>query len=93
MGNLDLVGLDSKLESAIISGDGDRMAAATEAIVTAYPAIRAELTELRALLEMAQPFVAAQAGAEHMLEGFGKRQRRPIDALLERVNAAVLGAK
>lgn len=61
------------------------------ALHNAYPAITAELTELRTLLEMAQPFVAAQAGAEHMLEGFGPRKRRPIDALLERVNAAILG--
>ena len=44
---------------------------------------------LRTLLEMAQPFVESQAQAERMLDGFGKKQRRPVDELLERINSAI----
>ena len=45
--------------------------------------------ELEFLLEVTLPYIEAQAGAEHMLDGFGPRQERPIDKLVERITYVI----
>ena len=59
----------------ITGGDGTANAAIFEAA--------ARLAELRRLVELAEPIVWAQHGAEHMLDGFRKQPRPEIDSLLE----------
>jgi len=47
-----------------------------------------EIARLRALLAECAPHVFSAAEAEHLLDGF-RPQRRPIDALADRVRAAL----
>jgi hypothetical protein len=52
-------------------------------------AIADRLHELRAIIRDAMPIVAAQNGAEHMLDGFSGRKARPSDGLLARMQAEI----
>jgi hypothetical protein len=53
-----------------------------------YEAAR-RLQEQQDLLRQCQPYISAQHGAEHMLDGFKPKPRPDIDQLLRRVNQAV----
>jgi hypothetical protein len=63
------------LANQIEGGDGTANAAMFEAAD--------RLVELRRLIELAEPIVWAQHGAEHMLDGFKLKPRPAIDSLLE----------
>lgn len=54
----------------------------------AIDAMIAEVETLRALIRECAPIVIATAEAEHLLDGFGPRRKRPLDALAERIKAA-----
>gem|GEM_PF-4501496 len=58
-------------------GDGDASGSAT------IHHVSRRLIELRRLLELVEPIVSAQHGAEHMLDGFNLKPRPKIDSLLE----------
>lgn len=51
-----------------------------------YDCALRELARLRALLVECEPIITSSAQAEHLLDGF-KPQRRPMDDLMERVQA------
>ncbi len=52
-------------------------------------AAEAKAAKMREALLLARPHVLSQARAESMLDGFGQKKRRPIDAILELVDAAL----
>lgn len=48
---------------------------------------------LLAACRAAEPIIRAMFEAEHMLDGFGPRQPRPADAILEQLQSAIAAAE
>jgi hypothetical protein len=60
-----------------------------EELDKAFAELSIENNKLKCLLRDAHIYVESQCEAEHMLDGFGGRKKRPTDDFLKKINEAL----